>query len=237
LLCNSFHLILDAFPSLAAYCCCVESKVTGAGVSLDSLISEPRRVVCSALMMDLTCHLGRSWRSSRLPTSMVPSQSSLPYSATAWTHATLTASTLSATMLYVLVCDRILASAVLAFFMNRLWYSSNIRYPSSQTPCKHVACMLNRINPFPILICAVSCGRRCFLWPCLCVISAASVFAQSNYSPHLLVHSMRFAAHHSSIETTWLTSLPVATQPKSSTEVSTTTCDTYNSTHQISPHV
>jgi len=37
LLCSSFSLLLHAFSSLAANRCCLESKVTGAGVSPDSL--------------------------------------------------------------------------------------------------------------------------------------------------------------------------------------------------------
>jgi len=48
LLCCSFSLLLHVFSSLAANRCCLESKVTGAGVSPDSLISAPRGVVGSA---------------------------------------------------------------------------------------------------------------------------------------------------------------------------------------------
>jgi len=85
-LCSSFSLLLHAFSILAANRCCLESKITGAGISPDSLISAPRGVVGSAPRMDLACRLRRSWRPSRLPTSLGSHQSSLPYSATAWTH-------------------------------------------------------------------------------------------------------------------------------------------------------
>jgi len=60
LLCSSFSLPLHAFSSLAANRCCLESKVTGAGVSPDSLISAPRGVVGSAPRIDLACQLRRS---------------------------------------------------------------------------------------------------------------------------------------------------------------------------------
>jgi hypothetical protein len=88
LLCSSFRLLLHAFSSLAANRCCLESKVTGSGVSPDSLITAPRGVMGRAPRTDLACRLRRSWRSSRLPTSLGSHQSSLPYSATGWTHAT-----------------------------------------------------------------------------------------------------------------------------------------------------
>jgi hypothetical protein len=55
LLCSSFSLLLHAFSIHAANCCCLESKVTGAGISPDSLIRAPRRVVGSASRMDLAC--------------------------------------------------------------------------------------------------------------------------------------------------------------------------------------
>jgi len=237
LLCSSFSWLMHALSSLAANRCCLESNVTGAGVSPDSLIRSPRGVVGSAPRMDLACRLGRSWRSSRLPTSLGSHQGSLPYRATAWTHATWTAHTLSGTTLYVLVSDRCLASAALAFFMHRLWCSLNVRCGSIRTPSQRVACALNRMDPVPNLIFAVSCGQRCSLLPRLRVNSADSVFAVSNCSPHLLDHSMFFAAHLSGIEMTWLTSFPVATQPRSSTKDSPSASDTYSSTHLISPEV
>jgi len=225
--CNSASLPLHASLSLAANRCCLESKTTGAGVSPDSLISAPRGVVGSAPRMDLACRLRRSWRSSRLPASLGSHQSSLPYSATAWTHATWTALTLSGTMPYVVVRVRSLASAALAFFTHRLCCSLNVRCVSIQTPNQGVACVLNHMTPLPTLIFAVSFGRRCFLWPRLHVNRAASVFAVSNCSPRLLAHSMLCAAHLSSMETTWLTSLPVATQPRSSTKDSPSASDKY----------
>jgi len=69
-LCSSFSLLLHAFSILAANRCCLESKISGAGVSPDFLISARRGVVGSAPKMDLVCRLRRSWRSSRLPTSV-----------------------------------------------------------------------------------------------------------------------------------------------------------------------
>jgi len=152
LLFSSFSLLLHAFSSLAANRCCLDSKVTGAGVSPDYLIGAPRGVVCSATRIDLACRLMRSWRSSCLPTSLGSHQSWLPYSATTWAHATWTARTLSGTTPYVLVSDRSLASAALAFFMHRLWCSLNVRCASIQTPSQRVACALNRMDPFPTLI-------------------------------------------------------------------------------------
>jgi len=237
LLCSSFTLLLHASSSLAANRCCLDSMVTGAGVSPDSLISAPCGVVGSAPRMDLACRLRRSWRLSHLPTSLGSHQSSLPYSATAWTHATRTASTLSGTTLYVLVSDRSLASAALAFSMPRLRCSLNVKCASIQTPSQHVGCVLNRMDPFPTLIFADSYGRRCFLWPRLRVNSGTSVFAVWNCSPCLLAHSMLFAAHLLSIETTWLTLLPVATQLRSSTKDSPAAFETYSSTNLLSPEV
>jgi len=236
-LCSSFSLPLHAFSILAANCCCLDSKITGAGVSPDFLISAPRGVVGSAPRMGLACRLRRSWRSSRLSTSLGSHQSSLPYSVTAWTYATWTAVTLSGTTPYVLVSVRSLPSAALPFFMHRLWCSLNVRCASLHTPSQRVACALNHTDLFPSLIFAVSFGRRCFWWPRLRVNSAASVFAVSKCSPCLLAHSMLFAAHHSHMETTWLTSLRVATQPRSSTKDSPSASDTYSSTHLISPEV
>jgi len=235
--CSSFNLLLRAFATLAANRCCLESRITGAGVSPDFLISAPCGVVSSTPRMDLACRLRRSWRSSRLPTSLGSHQSSHPNSSTAWTHATRTALTLSGTTPYVLVKVQSLASAALAFFMHPLWSSLNVRCASIQTPSQHVACVLNRMIPLPTLILAVSSSQWCFLWPRLRVNSAASVFAVSHCSPPLFAHSMLFPAHLSSIETTWLTSLPVATRPRSSKKHSPSASDRYSSTHCISPEV
>jgi len=236
-LCSFFNLLLHAFASLAVNHCCLESKNTGAGVSPAALISAPRGVMGSAPRIGLACRFRRSWRSSCLPTSLGSHQSSLPYSATAWTHATWTAITISGTTPYVLVRVRSLASAALAFFMHRLWCSLNVRCASIQTPSQRVACAMKCMDTFPTHIFAVCFGRRCSLWPCLRVNSAASVFAVSNCSPRLLAHSMLFAAHLSSIDTTWLTSLPVPTQHRSSTKYRPSASDTYSSTHLISPEV
>jgi len=142
--------------------------------------------VGNAPRMDLACQLRRSWRLSRLPTSLRSHQSSLPYSATAWMRATWTALTLSGTMRYVLLRVRSSASAALAFFMHRLWCSMNARSASIHTPSQHVACELNRMDLFPTLIIAARFGQRCFLWPRLRMNSATSVLAVSNCRPHLL---------------------------------------------------
>jgi len=237
LCCSSFSLLLHVFASLAANRSFLESRITGTGVSPDSHISAPCRVVSSAPRMDLACRLRRSWRASRLHTSLGSDQSSLPYSATAWTRGTWTALEISGRTPYVLVRVRSLASAALAFFIHRLCCSLNSRCPSLQMPSQRVACVLKSMIPLPTLIFAVSFGQRCFLWPRLRGNSPASVFAVSNCSPRLFAHSMLFAAHHSSIETTRLTSLPVATQPRSSTKNSPSASDTYSSTHFINPEV
>jgi len=164
-LCSSFSLKLHAFSILAASRCCLESKITSAGVSPDSLISAPRGVVGSAPRMDLACQLRRSRRSSRLPTSLGSQQRSPPFSATAWTHATWTTLTLSGTTLYFLVSVRSLASAALAFFKHWLWCSFNVRCESIHTPSQRIACALNRTDSYSTLIFAVNVGQRCFRWP------------------------------------------------------------------------
>jgi len=235
--CICLSLLPHSFTSVAVNRCFLESTITGAGVSPDYLISAPCGVVGSAPRMDLACRLRRSWRSSCLPTSLGSHQSSLPYSATAWTHATWAALTLSGTTPYILVRVQSLAFAALAFIMHRLCWSINIRCASIQTPSPRVTCVLNHVIPFRTLIFVVSFGRRCFLWPRLRLISAVSVFAVSNCSLRLLAHSMRFPAHLSSIETTWVTSLPVATQPRSSTNNSPSASDMYSLTHFLSPEV
>ena len=234
---SCFSLLLHPFASLAVNRCCLESKITSAGVCPDSLISAPSGVVGSAARMDLACRLMRSSRSSRLPTSLGSDQSSLPYSATAWTHATWTALTLSGTTQYVLVRVRSLASAALAFIMHRLCHSLNLRWGSIQTPSQCVACALNRMIPFPTRVFAVSFGRRCILFPRLRVNSHASNFAVSNCNQRLLVHLMLWAAHLSSTMTTWLSLPPVANRPRSSTKDSSSASDTYSSTHLISLEV
>jgi len=216
--CSSCSLLLHASASLAVNRCCLASKITCAGVSPDSLISVPCGVVGSAPRMDLACRLRRSWRSSRLPTSLGSHPSLLPYSTTAWAHATWTALTLSGTMPYALLRVQSQASAALALFMHRLCYSLNVRCASIQTPSQCGACVLNRMIPFSTLFFNVNFSRRCFLWPQLRVNSAASILGVSHCSPRVLAHTMLCAAHLSSIVTKWLTSLPVATQPRSSTK-------------------
>jgi len=200
--CSAFSFQQDVFAGLAANGCGLESKITGAGVSPDSLINAPLGVVGSAPRTDLACRLRRRWRSSRLPTSSASQQSWLPYSATAWTQAIWTALMLSGTTPYVFVKVCSLASVALAFLMHRLCCSSNVRCASIQTPSQCVACLLNYMNMFPTFIAAVSFGRRCFWWPHLRVNSAASVCVVSNCSPRLLAHSMLFPAHRSSVLTT-----------------------------------
>jgi len=152
-------------------------------------------------------------------------------------HATWTALARTGTMPYVLVCVRSLASAALAFFMNQLWCTLNIRCGCIQTPSQHVACALYCVDQFVTHIVPLSLGRTCFLWPGQDVNSAASVFAVSNCSPCVLAHSMISAAQLSSIETIWWTLFQVVTYPRSSTKDSPSGSDTYSSTHMISPEV
>ena len=109
--CISFSLPLHAFVSLAANRCCLASIISAAGVRPDCHIGVPRAVVGNAPIMDLACRLRRRWRSSHLPTSLGSHQSSLPSSATAWTHAAWTVFKLSRTTPYVLVTVRRLPSA------------------------------------------------------------------------------------------------------------------------------
>jgi len=234
--CSFLSLLLQVFASLAANRCCLDSEITGAGVSSESLNSTPRGVVGSSPRIDLACRLRRSRRSSRLPASLGTHHSSLPYSATAWTHATGTAQTLSGTTPYILVRVRSLASTALALFMHQLWCSSSVRCASIQTPNQRVARLLNGMKQSPTLIFPVSFGRRCVLWPRLRVNSAASIFAVSNCSPRRLAHTMLFAVHLSCIVMTWLRSHPVASQPISSTK-GNPSGDAYSSTLLISPEV
>ena len=130
-----------------------------------------------------------------------------------------------------------LASAALAFFRHRLWCSLSVSCASIETQRQHVVCPLNHINPSPTFIFAVNFGRRCFLWPHLHVNSATYILAVLNSSRRLLAHSMLVAAHLASIVTTWLTSYPATTQPRSSTKDSSSAADTYSLRHLISPEV
>ena len=136
---NSLNFLLHASASLAANRCSLGSKITGTGLSPDSLISASHGVVGREPRLDLACRLRRRSRSSCLPTSFGSHQSSLPYSATAWTQATWTALTLSGTMPYVKVWVRSLASAALAFFVHQLCCSLNDRCVSIQMPSQRVA--------------------------------------------------------------------------------------------------
>jgi len=68
--CNSFSVVLHESVSLSVNRHCLESNITGAGVSPDSLISAPCVVVGSACGLNLACRLRRSWRLSHLPSSL-----------------------------------------------------------------------------------------------------------------------------------------------------------------------
>jgi hypothetical protein len=158
--CSFLSFLLHAFANLSTKRCCLDSKIPGAGVSPESLIGAPHAVVGSAPRIDLACRSSRSWRSSRLPASLGCHQSSLPYSATAWTHATWKALTISGTTAYVFVRVQSLASAALAFFMHQLCCSWRVRCASIQTSSQRVACLLNCMNPSLTFIFAVSFGPR-----------------------------------------------------------------------------
>ena len=160
--CSSFSLPLHAFASLAANRCCLESRITGTGVSPHCLIRVPCGVVGSAPRIDLACRLRRSWMSSRLPTSLGSHPSSFPYSATAWTDATWTAHTFCGTTLYVLVTVRSPASAALAFFMHRLCCSS-------RSPSIFLTFIKLTILPFATLGKAALLSKRStpVMWPFL----------------------------------------------------------------------
>jgi len=58
--CSLLSLLLHVFASLGAKRCCLDSKITGAGISPESLISAPSGVVGSAPRIDLACRLRRS---------------------------------------------------------------------------------------------------------------------------------------------------------------------------------
>jgi len=232
--CSSISLPLFAFASLTVNLDCLESKISGAGVSPDFLSSAPGGVMGSYPRMDLACRLRRSWRPSRLPTSLGSHWSLLPYSATAWMHPTSMALTLSGTTQYVVVRVLSKLSTALAFFRHQLCCSSNIRCSSIQMTSKCGACVSIRMNLFPTIIVVVSFGRMCFPLPCLHVHGVTSIFGVSNCSLNVLAHSMFLAAHLSRLLTTWLTLLPVATQPRSFPKDSHLAFNTYSSTNMIS---
>jgi len=154
---------------------------------------------------DMACRLRRSWTLSCLPTSLGSNQSSLAYSATAWTHTTWTACMLSGTTPYVFVRVRSLAPAALAFIMHRLCYSSYVTCASIEMLSQHVHCVLNRMILFPTIISAINVVWRCFQLPRQRVNIHASIFPASKGSPHSFAHSMRYAVHLSCIVTMWLT--------------------------------
>ena len=148
-------------------------------MSPDSLINALFKVVGSGPRTDLACQFRRSWRSSRVPTSLGSHESLLPYGATAWTQMTWMAIRFSGITQYVFLTVQRLASAGMAFFMYRLWCPLNVKYASIQMPIPGVACLFNSINWFPPFIFAVSFGQRCFLWHCVNLESTASVVAIS----------------------------------------------------------
>jgi len=121
--CSFCSLLLPAWSSIGVNRCCLESKITGAGASPDSLIDAPCGAFGCAPRMDLASRLRRNVRSSQLPTSLGSHRSSPPNCATTWTHGTWMAMKLSGTMPYVFVRVRSLASAALAFFMHRFCQS------------------------------------------------------------------------------------------------------------------
>jgi hypothetical protein len=124
---SSFRLMLYEYARLAANRCCLESRLTGMGVSPDFLIIAPHGVIRSAPKTDLACGLRRRRRSYRLCFSLESHQSSLPCSETVWTQVTWTALTLYGTTPYVFLRVQSLASAALALFTHRLWCSLNLR--------------------------------------------------------------------------------------------------------------
>jgi len=59
-LCSCCRLLLHALSSVAANRCCLESKISGTGVSSDSLISAYRRVMGSVPRMKLASQWKKS---------------------------------------------------------------------------------------------------------------------------------------------------------------------------------
>jgi hypothetical protein len=176
-LCSFFSMLLHGFPSLAANHCCLESTMTGEGISPESLIIAPIGVEGSAHRTDVACRLSRSRRLSRLPTSLEFHQSLLLYSVTAWTQATWTALTRLGILPYVFVRAWSLAAAGLAFIMHQLLSSLIVRCACWRTTGQHVAGLLSLTNLPPTFIFADNSGRRSFLWRHLRVYSAAFVLA------------------------------------------------------------
>ena len=146
---TSHKLLLHSFPRFTAYHSCLESKITGAGVSLNLLLSACCGVMRSQCMADLACGLKMSWRLSRMATSLGSHHNSLPKFATAWMQAAYIACSLSGITTYILVRVQSLATAGLTFFADCLWCFLNIRCASIQLPSKRVTSLLSHISPFP----------------------------------------------------------------------------------------
>ena len=119
------------------------------GISPASLISAPHGGVGSAPRMDPASRFRRNWRLYQVPTSSESQQSSLSYSATAWSQAIWMALMLCGLTLKVIVSVWHLALAALAFQMAQLWCSCSVRCTSIQTPSKGVATLSNCIEPSP----------------------------------------------------------------------------------------
>lgn len=201
-------------------------------MSLKSLINGPMVVVGSLPRVHLACRLRRTWRASPLPTSFESHQCLLPYSATACIQATGTACTGSGTSPYVSVTVRSLVSAALAFVRHWLWVCLTVRCACSQMPSQRVAYSLKLMLPFPTISFTVNVGQKSELWPRLRMNSAASIVAISNFSPASLGHSMLFTTPRSSVVTTSITSLTVASQSKLSTK-DNPWAEPYSSTHLV----
>jgi len=145
--------------SVTVNSCGLKSKITGPGVSPHSHISAPFGVMGSTPRMDLAYQLKRSWRVSCLPTSLWYHQSSLPSSATTWSHVRLTALMLCGTTRYVFVTVPSMASAALAYLMHWLCCSLNIWCGSAQT-IKPVYCLVVELY-YPIS----NPHLWCLFWP------------------------------------------------------------------------
>jgi len=200
-------------------------------MSPEFLIRVPLGVVGRARRVDLAFPIRSSWRLCHWLPFFRSYQSSLLFGATAWTQPTCTALRHAGTTQCPPVSDRSHACPALAFFMHQLWCAFNVEWASIQTPGHLVAFLLNLTKPFSTFILAVNFRHRCFLWPLLWVKNAASFFAVSNSSSRLSTKSMLTLAQASSFLMTWLTSLPIANQPTSSTKNRPSAPETLSSTH------
>lgn len=227
---RSFSLLQHACDSLVGIFCCLDSRIADRGGNIYSFVSVPHGVVGSMPRMDLTFRLEKVRRLSRVATSLDSHQSSFPYSTTTWTHATWTVFRHSGTVIYVSVRVWNFASTALTCVLHLLCYSFTVRGALIQMPCQLITCLTNHCSPSLTLFYAFSFGSRRLLLPHLHTTSATSIVAVSNCGPLLLAYSIVFAALLSSIMMTLLTLLPVAIQPKSSTNGSPLAADTYSST-------